>query len=278
MTRIHKIFQDSVRIFKENNCFNRAAAISFFAFFSLIPILFLIISALGFILGARGDILERVVNMAGTGLPYLSGGIIADLEGLVAAWKTFGWLSIVALVLSAELVLNAVADSLITIFDVHENYGFFRKRITNVAVVLLAVFSAFVSIIVTTAINIVERVDMTVLGFDLTHYIFEGIAVKYVFPFVVVVAAVTVVYKIFSGPNLVFRYAFYGAVIFAFLWEAAKQFFALYLYYFPSYNRFYGSLGTIMVLLIWMFFSAAIFLFSASVARAAFKNFYWKKL
>ncbi|GMR04842.1 MAG: hypothetical protein BMS9Abin23_0756 [Thermodesulfobacteriota bacterium] len=278
MVRIQRILRDSIRIFLENNCFNMAAAISFFAFFSLIPILFLIISALGFFLGARSDIFERVVDMAKISLPYLSGGIIADLKGLMAAWKTFGWFSLIVLMLSAELVLNAVADALIAIFNVHESYGFFRKRVINAFVILLAIFAAFISIMVTAVVHIIESVDITVMGIDLTHYVFESLVIQYLFPFAVVVAAVTLVFKIFSGSGLRLRYAFYGAVLFAFLWEVAKQGFALYLYYFPTYNRFYGSVGTIMVLLIWMFFSAAIFLFSASVAKAAFQGFYWKNI
>ncbi|MFQ5479667.1 MAG: YihY/virulence factor BrkB family protein [Thermodesulfobacteriota bacterium] len=268
--KVFIVLRDSAGIFSDKSCIQRAAAISFYAFFSLIPMMFLVTYALGFILGSRGDMLDEVIKTARISLPYLDGSVIEELKGVVAHGRTFGWVSIVALVFSAELVLNAVADALSAIFEIGGRYGFVRKRITNVFVILLAVFAVFASIIVTAAMGVVESATFSLPGLDMAGYVLEILALKYVFPFVLVVVAVTVVFKIFSGPELYLRYAFFGSLIFSFIWELAKWGFTLYLYYFPTYNRLYGSLGTIMILLLWMFFTAAIFLFSAAVARAAF--------
>ncbi len=268
--KVFIVLRDGVGIFSEKSCIQRAAAISFYAFFSLIPMMFLVTYALGFILGSRGEMLEEVIRTARISLPYLDGSVLAELKGVVEHGRTFGWVSFVALVFSAELVLNAVADALSAIFEIEGRYGFFRKRITNVFVILLAIFAVFASIIVTAAMGLVESATFNLPGLDVAGYILEILALKYVFPFILVVAAVTVVFKIFSGPELHLRFAFFGSLIFSFIWELAKWGFSQYLYYFPTYNRLYGSLGTIMILLLWMFFTAAIFLFSAAVARAAF--------
>jgi len=123
---------------------------------------------------------------------------------------------------------------------------------------------------VTTTAEVVRSIDTTVLGVDLGYYIIDSFALKYLLPFVIMVSATSAVFKIFSGPHLSFLYAFYGSVIFTLVWEFAKHMFALYISYFPYYNKFYGSLGAIMILLLWLFFTAVIFLFSASVARAAY--------
>jgi len=260
--KVYIVLRDGIGIFREKSCIQRAAAISFYAFFSLIPMMFLITLTLAFFFGSRGEMLDEVIKTARISLPYLSGGVIEDLKGIVAYGRTFRWFSIVALILSSELVLNAIADALSSIFEIEGRYGFFRKRITNVFVILLAVFAVFVSIIVTAGMGLL-------LG-GAGGYFLKAIALKYVFPFALVVTAVTVVFRIFSGPDLNIRYAFYGSLIFSFLWELAKQGFAFYLRYFPTYNMLYGSLGAIMILLLWMFFTAAILLFSAAIARAAF--------
>jgi len=273
--KVFIVLRDGLGIFSEKSCIQRAAAISFYAFFSLIPMMFLITLALGFIMGKKGDMLNEVIKTARITLPYLGGSVIEDLRGVVEHGRTFRWFSIAALIFSSELVLNAVADALSSIFEIGGRYGFFRKRIINVFVILLAVVAVFASILVTAGMGVIEGITLKVIGENASGYIVNGLVLKYVFPFVLVVIAVTIVFKIFSGPDLNIRYAFYGSLIFSFLWEMAKQGFALYLRYFPTYNRLYGSLGAIMILLLWMFFTAAIFLFSAAIARAAFidRNF-----
>ncbi len=273
--KVFIVLRDGIGIFSEKSCIQRAAAISFYAFFSLIPMMFLITFALGFIMGSNGEMLNEVIKTARITLPYIGDNVILQLRGIVEHGRTFRWFSIVALIFSSELVLNAVADALSAIFEIGGRYGFFRKRITNIFVILLAVFAVFASILVTAGMGLVEDVILNVIGQSAAGYLVNGLTLKYIFPFVLVVSAVTVVFKIFSGPDLNIRYAFYGSLIFSVIWELAKQGFALYLRYFPTYNRLYGSLGTIMILLLWMFFTAAIFLFSAAIARAAFidRNF-----
>jgi len=273
--KVFIVIRDAIGIFTEKSCIQRAAAISFYAFFSLIPMMFLITLALGLLIGSRTETLDAVIKTARISIPYLSTDVITDLRGIVEHGRTFRWFSILALVLSSELVLNAIADALSAIFELSGKLGFFRKRVTNGFVILLAVFAVFVSIIVTAGIGILESAATGLPGLGLSGYALRAIALKYVFPFALVVTAVTIVFRIFSGPDLNIRYAFFGGLIFSFLWELAKQGFAMYLRYFPTYNVLYGSLGTIMILLLWMFFTAAIFLFSAAIARAAFidRNF-----
>lgn len=270
MIRTIRVFSDSLKIFFGNHCLDRAAAISYYAFLSLLPIMLLLTAALGFVFKTRTDILENVIEFTRISVPYLSDRIVKDLEGLVAASVAFGWLSLVILLFSAEFVLNALSEALLHIFDVRESFGFFRRRVLNVLVALMAVLAALFSVLITAAVGIIRRVDISLYGIDLTYWLLESLTLKYIVPFLIIVFTVTVVFQIFSGPNLRIRYAFYGSLIFAVLWEAAKQGFTFYIYNFPAYNRFYGSLGTVMVLLVWGYFSAMIFLFSASVARAAF--------
>lgn len=264
------ILSAGIRIFLDVGCIDRAASISFYAFFSLIPILLLVTAGLGFILGARADILDSVIEMARSSVPYISDRVVSDVRGLANAWRTFGWLSILMLILSAEMVLNSLAAALISIFEMQKRFNFFRKKIVNFVVMFLGILAALVSIMVTTVAEVVRSIDTTILGIDVGYYLIDSFALKYVLPFTIMVLATSAVFRIFSGPHLSFLYAFYGSLIFTLVWEFAKHMFALYISYFPYYNKIYGSLGTIMILLLWLFFTATIFLFSASVARAAF--------
>ena len=109
---IIRIVVDATRRFIKHDCFIRAAALSFFAFFSLIPILFIITAMLGFFLGARAELLDEVIRTARENIPFLGESIVRDLRGLVASWKTLGWVGLFFLVWSADFVLFALEHSL----------------------------------------------------------------------------------------------------------------------------------------------------------------------
>lgn len=266
------IVWNGIRIFNKNSCFNAAAAISFYAFFALIPLMILITAALGYVLGTHEGLLDKVIAMVKQNIPYISDRIINDVRGLAKTWKTFGWLSLIFLLSSAEMVLEATATTLTSIFETGEKFRFFRRKVVNFLVLLLAVFASFLSISITAASIILGKVRPNIPGIDILYYLLQSLAFKLILPFLLMSSIVAVVFRILSGPNLNLRYALYGSFLFTALWEAAKQLFTWYVYNFPAYNRFYGSLGTLMVLLLWIFYSANIFLFSASVAKAAYDN------
>lgn len=268
--KTYSIMREAVSLFNRNACFTSAAAISFYAFFSLIPIMLLVTAGLGFFLGSKEGLIDEVIAMVRQSLPYISDRIVNDLKGLSGQWRKFGWISIVVLIFSAEMVLEATASELSSVFGTERRFGFVRRKIINFGVLLLGIIAALASILMTAASVVLSKFHFTVLGIDIIYYLVQSFAFKIVLPFVMVTAMVAVVFRIFSGPNLNFRYALYGSVIFTTLWEVTKQVFTWYVANFQSYNKFYASLGTLMLLLIWIFYSANIFLFAAATARAAF--------
>lgn len=268
--KVYSVIREAISLFNRTACFTSAAAISFYAFFSLIPIMLLVTASLGFFLGTQEGLLDTVIDMVRQSLPYISDRIVGDLRGLSVQWRRFGWISIVVLISSAELVLEATAAELSSVFGTTRRFGFVRRKIINLGVLLIGIFAALTSILMTAASVVISKYQLHIFGIDIVYYLVQSLALKILLPFVLVTAVVAVVFRIFSGPNLNFRYALYGSVMFTTLWEAAKQVFTWYVSNFQSYNKFYASLGTLMILLIWIFYSANIFLFSAAVARSAF--------
>lgn len=268
--RRRDILWQGLKLFWDKGCFDRAAAISFYAFFSLIPLMLIVTAALGFVMGTWTGLLDRVIGMTKQSFPYLSDLIIEDLRDLSRTWKTFGWVGAISLISSADLVLSASADALSAIFDTEKRFGYFRKKIINLLALLLGICAALLSVAITAASIISKKLKTGLHGLDFTYYIIQSVTFKFVLPFLLISVIVAISFRVFAGPHLNFRYAFYGSVLFAALWEAAKQLFTWYISNFGSYNKLYGSLGTLMVLLIWIFYSANIFLLSASMAKAAY--------
>src|SRR3989304_6107527 len=106
------VVREGVRIFRRNSGFTNAAAISFYAFFSLIPVMFLITAGVGFVIGTDPELQARTIGMVRKSLPYISQRIIEDLVELSGNWKTFGWIGLLSLISGAELVTNAAVSAL----------------------------------------------------------------------------------------------------------------------------------------------------------------------
>ncbi|MBI5586827.1 MAG: YihY/virulence factor BrkB family protein [Deltaproteobacteria bacterium] len=261
-----------LKLFIDNNCMTSAAAISFYAFFSLIPLMILITASLGFVMGTHAGLLDKVVAMVREGLPYLSERIVNDLRGLSKTWKSYGWLGLLFLLYSTEMVLEATSEALTAIFGTAERYGFVRRKILNFFVLLLAVIASFFSVLMTAVSIIFTRHTIELAGVKILITLIDSLVFKLVLPFFLMTCMVALVFKMLSGPSMNLRYSFYGSILFTVLWESAKQLFAWYISNFGTYNKFYGSLGTMMVLLLWIFYSSNIFLFSACIAKTAHDN------
>ena len=234
--------------------------------------MFIMTAGLGFLIGSRPDLQDRVIGMVRESVPYLSPRFITDLKELSLNWKTFGWLGLVTLVSGAELVIGAASKALMRVFDTGGKFGFFRQKVINLLGVLLAIIAALASIALTAASYYLEAIEVDILGLGYIYTFFIIFLTRFVAPFLLVSGMIAAVFRLLSGPNLDMRSAFFGSALFTVLWELAKQLFAAYVANFQSYNKFYGSIGTLMILLMWIFYSANIFLFAASSARAAYLN------
>ncbi|MBI3755344.1 MAG: YihY/virulence factor BrkB family protein [Deltaproteobacteria bacterium] len=113
------------------------------------------------------------------------------------------------------------------------------------------------------AAEVLSKVKIAAFGIDISYYLAKSITFKYFMPVVIMIIAVAFIFKIMAGKNIKARHAILGSIIFSVLWEAAKHLFALYITHFGSFNKMYGSIGAIMIMLLWIFYSAIILLFSA---------------
>ena len=85
-------------------------------------------------------------------------------------------------------------------------------------------------------------------------------------PVVTSFVAFVLLYQLVPNRTVKFRYAAFGAVIAAILFELSKQIFSLYITHFPTYQAIYGALATVPILLIWIYLSWNIVLVGAELA------------
>ena len=251
---------------KDDNIGDLAAALTYFSVLSIFPALIALISVAGivgkpateplltnvgaFTPGAARDILESAV----TGLTHGRGsaGVLFFLGLLGAFWAASGYVA--AFMRAANVV-----------WDVEEGRPIWktlavRVAVTVVTVVLLA--AAAIAVVLTGGLaqkagTLLGIGDSGVRTWDIAKW-----------PVLVLVAALLFGLLYYAAPNVrheTFRSILPGGITAVVLWMVASALFALYVANFGSYNKTYGSLGAIIVFLVWLWISNLAILLGAEL-------------
>jgi membrane protein len=266
------LLKRTVGEFREDNVTDWAAALTYYGVLSIFPALIALISVVG-LLGssATGSLLDNLRSFT----PGPARDILTNaVNGLSKNRSSSGILFVVGLALalwSASGYVAAFMRAANSIWDAPEGRPIWktlpvRLGVTVITVVILA--AGAVAVVVSGPI---ARRAGDLLGLGGTAVTVWEIAK---WPALVLLFGLLLSLLYYAAPNVVhpgFRWVTPGGVLAIVLWIAASAAFAVYVAAFSSYNKTYGSLGGIIVFLIWLWVSnIAILLgaeFDAELAR-----------
>ncbi|HEY5932657.1 MAG TPA: YihY/virulence factor BrkB family protein, partial [Nitrospira sp.] len=124
-----------------------------------------------------------------------------------------------------------------------------------------------VSFVATQAITFLTAYAPRLWGLDLVALAAHDFHLAYTLPFTLAFLAVSLLYRLVPRGRSRWRAAMVGALIFALLWVSAKLLFVSYSDYATVYARLYGSLLEVVLLLLWVYYSAGLLLFGGIIAH-----------
>ncbi|MDR5883186.1 YihY/virulence factor BrkB family protein [Caballeronia sp. LZ032] len=261
----------ALKKFSEDRCAAMAASIAFYSAFSLAPTLVMVIAVAGWIFGpeaARGQLFHQVNGLIGD---QAAAGVQSIVENAhrssgtgIAAIISFALLAIGA---SATFSSLNTALNLVWPMTGEQRSGVFamvRVRLVSFGLVLGVAFLLIVSLVLDTAI---QAVGMWLWGES--PFVIIGDIVQMVVGLVILSAAFGGLLKFLPDAPVEWRDALVGGLVAAVLFSAGKKLFAVYLTHAGTASAF-GAAGSLAVLLMWLYFSAAVLLLGAefSAARA----------
>ena len=261
--------RDAGRQFYRDGCPTLAAAISFYALLSLIPVLFLVIALAGYVIGSSNVTYQAVLDGVREFIPHLNDDFTRNLESVVQNRGRLSWLGLGSLILAASLVFQATEFALDRVFAVDRRRSFLRSRLLSVGVVVgmgvVLLFSFYVGVLFHAL-----RADpnLAPLGHDLLMPLARGLRIQYLTSVALVVGAFTVSLRVFPHAPVSWREAFTGGCVGAGLWELGRRFFLWYLANLAQFYVVYGSLGALVAVMVWIYLSATIFLYAAELIVA----------
>jgi len=251
-----------------------AAAVSFYAFLSLIPLVLLAVAVAAHCLGSPERAQEIVFSYMRQGVPALRGTsgemqVQSLLEGVVRGRGAATGIGIVILLWTGTTGIAVLDQAINVAWRVQQRRGFLATRVRAVLVMLLLGVLLATSFGITVVVDAVRHSHVAVLGHTPGEWSRMWTFLGYLLPFVVTVVAFTVGYRVLPNTKVPIRIAFVGGLFAGVAWEAAKLGFGWYVANVAAYSKVYGSLAGIILFLVWINYSAIITILGAELASIA---------
>ena len=269
---IRVLVRETVREFGDDQCPQLAAGISYYVLFSVFPLALLFLAISGLVLAnesLRGDLVDNLFDV----LPLSEGEGREDLEsaigGLTTGISLAALVSVVGLMWSASGMMGALRRALNQAWDTDYKRAFLHGKLMDFARVLSLGLLLGLSVGATIFLQVARRVSddlsdaLGPLGSGATLSL-EIVAVFV--PLLISFITFMVVFKVVPSVKTRFRSIWPGALLAAVLFEGVKNGFAIYLRHFGNYDAVYGSLGTVVAFLFFVYVTANIMLLGAEMA------------
>jgi membrane protein len=255
------------------------AALAFYTLLSLTPLLLVVVAIVGLIFGhpiAQREIVRQVQMLAGAQGAKAADALLqasrSSAQGIIAAI-----IGLLTLLFSASGVMIELRDALNTIWEIPtpkvtgikwKILAYARERLLSFAMVLSIGFLLVVSLAISSWISALGVVSASVLPSTeiLLHVVNSLVSL------VVIAGLFASIYKVMPDVQLEWRDVILGGAVTSLLFTIGKFLLGMYLGK-ASFASTYGAFASIVVLVIWMYYSAQIFFFGAEFTRS-FANCY----
>ncbi len=254
---------------------SRGAALAFYTLFSLTPILILAIAIAGYFLGneaAQGQILLQIQGLVGKNGANAIQALLAAARdpkaGIIATITAIGLLLIGATTVFAELK-STLDDIWGTTKSTASGIGLLLKtRLLSLSLVIVLAFLLLISLVVSAGLAMLQTY---VGGFWVSSALVFNI-LSGLFSFLVIACLFGMIYKLLPDAPLSWHDVIIGSLFTAMLFTLGKYFIGLYLGN-SAIDSSFGAAGSVVALMLWVYYSAQIFFFGAEFTRQFALNY-----
>ena len=258
----------SIKGFSDDNASSMGAALAFYSLLSMAPLLVLVITVAGLFIGrdhAQEVLMTQISGLLGDtgaeGVSVLLQGASTEKEGILQTVVSFVILMIGASTVFAELQsdLNRIWKA-----DAPKSggiWGLVRTRLLSFGLIAALGFLLLTSLVVSAAIAYLGSTWFSAGGEIAGH------ALDIVGSTIILTFIFALVFKVLPSRTLPFRDVLMGALVTAILFEIGKFGIGMYIGKSAIASRF-GAAGTVVVAIVWVYYSAQIFFFGAEFTRA----------
>ena len=263
------LLRDSFNDWQNNNALRLSAALAYYSIFSIAPLLVLSVGLAGLFWGAEavnGHLSEQLKGFVG---PQASEAIETMVKSTSRPSQSLmaTIVGMVVLFFGASGVFGQLKDALNTIWEVKAKPGLgwrvlVRERLLSFGMVLVVGFLLLISFVLTTLVSAFSKMLESYL--EMPNWVWGGAGL--LVSFIVVTVLFALMFKVLPDVTNDWRHVWVGAVATAFLFEAGKFGLAYYLGRESTASSF-GAAGSVVLLLLWVYYASCILLFGAEFTK-----------
>ncbi len=274
------ILKDTFNCFLSDNAMRLSASLSYYTLFSLAPMLLIIISLGGIFFGreaVQGQVYEQINGLIGSDAAKQIQEILKNAQRSgQSTWAAV--VGVITLVIGATGTFAEIQDAINVIWGLKPKpkngiVKYLITRFLSFSLIVSLGFLLLVSLVINAVLNAFSN-KVQLLFSEATIYIFWAINLLVVWA--VIALLFTVIFKVLPDGKIKWRDAFVGAGFTSLLFMIGKYAIGLYLGN-SSVGSTFGAAGSLVIILLWVYYSALILYFGAEFTKA-YTNFYGRSI
>jgi len=274
--RIHILWRAVVK-YDETDGEQRAASFAYYAFFAMFPLIVLLVTISTNFFGNRAVATDRIMSYIAPYMPLDtkdSKMIVTTIDGVVQSRKSAGFIAFGILAWSALKFFQALVHGVNRAWGTKQ-YSWWRMPIKNLAMTAILASALLLGTIIPAIFKYVEYFYWTHswevhLDFWFVKPLFENVLYPLV-PLVVLFYGFVMFYKFAPRRRTLLREVWPAALFVTLALEILQRLFILYTRNIGHFNALYGTFGTVVALLLWIYLSGSIIIMGGCLCAAKYE-------
>jgi membrane protein len=235
----------------------RAAGVAYYTILSVFPLLLGLIALFGYFLPSA-NLQNQLLKIVGNYFPGATDILMQNIANVVELRGAVGITSIIVLFWGASAMFSSMSLAINRAWDISLHRPFFIRKANELGMALSMGILFLLSLGASAVISVLRGV----LNLPAAKLIVVVIGSRLI-AFLLILAVFLLLYKLIPNTKTFWRYVWPGALLTAIFFEFARTLFIFYLEHLANYQLIYGAITSIIILLIWIYYSALIIILGA---------------
>lgn len=261
--------QRTAQSYSSHGCSQLAAAISYYVLFSIVPLLIFLTSVFGFVV-TNHEIRQRVIDRVVESTPLEHDqevSLVSDtVRGVSRASVALSVVGLAGMAWSASAMVGSARRALNIVWGASSHRPAVQAKLIDLGLVVGIGLLLAASVAATTGLQVLRQISSAELGLLSDGQSVFWPLLLFVPPAFATLVVFMLLYRYVPNADIRAGDVWPGALLATVLFELLKNGFALYVAHFNNFNVVYGSLGAVMLFLLWTYLASSIMLFGAEFA------------
>ena len=259
-----------VRIYEkafDEDVFSSSAQVAFYFLFALFPLLLFLVNIFGFVLGQSNEMRQELFSYLRQVMPASAYDLVQKTLEEVVKGSSGGKLTIGILITlySASAGIDSLRIALNAVYKLKEERDWWKRKLTSLLLTVAFGVLIFVALGIIFYGSQFVNLILGRFGLPISSPVLLKILSLVIAVIVLMLTFAILYYYVPNHKEPRWQWITPGSIVTILLWYLLSKCFSLYLQYFDTYAKTYGSLGAIIILMLWLYLTALVILIGGTI-------------